>query len=861
MSVPEKGADPLLAPADASPRGMPDAAGARGPAPRRAGGAPRYSPRILAGALFALAVVAVAAVAAWPVYRSESFLLLVAVGALVGGGIAVASWLRRWNGWIVAGALAAAVLVLGVPLAVPSRLGPPDELLRGLGELASGLVFGWKDLVTVELPVGSYRNLLVPALVVFLVGTCVVLLLAWRDDSGAYAAVPVALGMVTFGLFFGRTTVSAPLAVGPVFLYAPLETAIGLAGLLACLLWLAWRTHDERTRALHRAAASSGVRFSRRPTRADRRRTALGAGMVVGALVLAVAVVPYAARGADREVLRSAVGPDIDLSAEVSPLSEYRALFSDGRAGEVLFTVEAVSGSLPERVRIATLDAYDGEVFRSGGEGAVDAGRFVRVPSALDAGDGTPVEARIEIQGWDEIWMPTAGRLEAVEFEGERPTSLADRFYYNAAASAGVQTAGGGLEPGDAYVVRGVEPESVELSQLEAPGGPAGVTAPDSLRTWMDEHATGSGGAALAGLVSLLRERGYLSHGLTVGDDEPDWVRALPDYSFQPSASGHSLARVDTMFARLLERETDPRAAASGDYVAAIGDDEQFAVAVALMARELGFPSRVVLGARLSSADPGLATCDEGACRAQDLTAWTEVQSSDGRWIAVDATPQYAQSPSLDVTEQRDPENVTEVRPESVEEVVPPEPSQEDSADDGAPEEESGPDLAWLWPLLRIGGISLLVLALALGPFLIVLSTKAARRRSRRRVGAPAARIAGGWEELVDAALDTGRTAPRTLTRTELADAFGTPGAPALARDADRAVFSAASLSDDDARRYWQAVDDERRALRRERGFWRGVLATVSLRSLFRPLAPASGVRTRFAERGRRRAEPVRPMP
>ncbi|MFK4807376.1 transglutaminaseTgpA domain-containing protein [Microbacterium sp. ZW CA_36] len=826
--------------------------------------APRLVPRIGVGVAFAVVIAVIAAVAAWPIYRSGSFTVLVVAGTLVGGGIAALAWWRGWNGWSVAGLLAAAVLLLGIPLAVPSRLGSPEDLLRGLGELASGLVLGWKDLVTVELPVGSYRNLLVPALVVFLVGTCVVLLLAWREDSAAYAAVPVALGMVTFGLFFGRTTVSAPWRLGPVALYAPVETAVGLAGLLTCLLWLAWRTHDERIRALQRAAASSGVRISRRPTGADRRRTALGAGMVAGALVLAVAVVPFAARGAERDVLRSAVGPDIDLSAEVSPLTEYRTLFGDDRAGDVLFTVEAAEGSgiaLPERVRIATLDAYDGEVFRSGGEGAVDAGRFVRVPSILDAGEGSPVEARVEIDAWDGIWMPTAGRLSTVEFEGDRSASLADRFYYNAAAAAGVQTAGGGLSAGDSYVVRGVEPPTADLAELEAPGSPGGVAAPESLRTWMDEHATGSGGAALAGLVSLLRERGYLSHGLSRGAEQPAWAAALPDYTFQPSASGHSLARVDTMFARLLERETDQRATASDNYVAAIGDDEQFAVAVALMARELGFPSRVVLGARLTSAEPGLATCDDGACRAQDLTAWTEVQSAAGEWVAVDVTPQYAVSPSLDVTEQRDPENVTEVRPESVEEVVPPDPAQEDSGQERTPEEDSAVDLAWLWPALRIGGIALLVLALAFGPLLIVVGTKAARRRARRRTGTPASRIAGGWDEYVDAALDTGRTAPKTLTRSELAAAFATPAGAELARAADRAVFSRAELSADEARRYWAAVDAERRILRSEKGFWRGARATVSLRSLLRPLAPETGVRSRFAERGRRRAQPVRPMP
>lgn len=826
----------------------------------------RFVPRIAIGAVFAAAIVVVAAAAAWPIYRSGSFLLLVAVAALVAAGIATAARLRRWDGWIVAGALALAVLVLGVPLAVPSRLGAPAELLRGLGELASGVVLGFKDLVTVELPVGSYRNLLVPALVVFLVGTCVVLLLAWHEGRAASAAVPVALGMVTFGLLFGRAGVSAPLRLGPLVLYAPAETAIGLAALVVCLLWLAWRAHDERVRALQRAAVSSGVRISRRPSRTDRRRTALGAGLVALAVVVAAAVVPFAARGADRDVLRSAVGPDVDLSAEVSPLAEYRGLFADARVDDVLFRVDAAGGGLPERLRIATLDAYDGEVFRSGGPGAggtgaVDAGRFVRVPSMLDAGPGEPVAARVTIDTWDAIWMPTAGRLESVEFLGDRGASLADGFYYNAAASAGVQTAGGGLRAGDAFVLRGVEPEPAQLGGLEPPGGtPGGIAAPESLRAWMDANASGTGGAGLAGLVALVRDRGYLSHGLGDPSDPPAWAAALPGYAFQPSASGHSLARVDTMFARLLEREADPRAEASGNYVAAIGDDEQFAVAVALMARELGFPSRVVLGVRLTAAEPGLAACEEGACRARDLSAWTEVQSADGRWVPVDVTPQYAQTPSLEVTEQRDPENVTEVRPDQVEEVVPPEPAQQDTGSDEAVDEPEGVDLAWLWPALRIGGIALLVLALALGPFLVVLIAKSVRRRSRRRAGTPAARIAGGWDEYVDAAVDAGHRAPRALTRSELADAFATPAGALLAAEADRAVFSQRAVADDDTRAYWTSVDAERRLLRRGRGFWRGLVATVSLRSLLRPWASETGARTR-TERGTRRAQPVRPTP
>jgi hypothetical protein len=824
--------------------------------------APRIVPRIVAGSVFVAATVVLAAAAAWPIYRDAAFLLLVGVAALAATVAAALAWRRRWGGWRVAALLAVAVLVLGVPFAVPTRSGSAPDVVRGLGEVATGVVLAWKDLVTVDLPVGTYRNLLVPALVVFLVGTCAALLLAWREDRAAYGAVPIALAMISFGLFFGRTTVSAPIALGPLTLTAPVETAIGAAGLLSSLLWLAWRSREERVRALRRAAASSGVRVSHAPSAADRRRTALGAGMIALSVAVVAIVVPFAARGAERDVLRASAGPEIDVAAAVSPLAEYRALFAEERVGDVLFRVSAVDGSaagagLPERVRLATLDAYDGEVYRSGGTGALDQARFVRVPSVRDAGDGRVVSMRVEIEQLDGIWMPTAGELSSVEFTGSRAAALADGFYYRADAAAGVQTADGGLTTGDAYRLTAVEPAPVDLAAVDAPGGLAdAVAAPESLRTWVAAHAVGSDGAALAGVVALLRERGYLSHALEIGDVPPTWMTALPGYAFQPSASGHSLARIDAMFTRLLERETDPRAAASDNFVAAVGDDEQFATAVALVAQELGFPARVVLGARLVSSDPALPTCEAGTCRAGDLSAWTEVQSASGEWIAVDTTPQHAQSPSLEVTEQRNPENVTEVRPEAVEDVVPPDPTQEDTAADDRADDAAVIDLGWLWPILRVGGIALLAALLILGPFALIVAAKALRRRSRRTHAAPADSIAGGWDEYVDAAVDAGRTAPSPLTRSELAERFDTAAGGRLAADADRAVFSESAVSAADAAAFWDAVARERRALVRGRGLWRGIRATVSLRSFVRHLSPP-GAGARFAERGKRPVTPT----
>ncbi|WP_375385802.1 transglutaminase domain-containing protein [uncultured Microbacterium sp.] len=819
---------------------------------------------VTAGSLYVGTMVVLAAVAAWPIYRSGAFLLLVIVSTVVAAALAALGRWRRWSGWASAASVAGAVVVLGVPLAVPSRLDSPLGFLRGLADLAAGTVLAWKDLVTVELPVGSYRNLLVPALIVFLVGTYGALRLSWRESRAAGAsvgslAVAVGIGMLSFGLLFGRTTVSDPLRFGSVALFAPVETGFGIAGIVASVLWLAWRSRDQRIRSLRRTAP--GVRLARHPSRADRRRAAIGAGMLIVAVVVGLAVVPMAAQGRERDVLRAGVGPDVELARAVSPLVAYRALFSDARADEVEFTVSVPDSSAsvaPDRIRLATLDGYDGEVFRSTGTG--DA-RFVRVPSRLDAGAGEESKLEVTIGSLSGVWMPTAGRLAAVDFGGPRAAALADRFYYSSASEAGVQTADGGLQAGDTYALQAVQPAAADLAGIDPGTAEASavtsVVVPPHLTAWVKEHATGSGGAALQALSALLRERGYLSHGLTsTAGVAPVWAQSLDGYVFQPSAAGHSLARIDAMFTRLLDRESDPRAAASGNYVAAIGDDEQFSVAIALIARELGFPSRVVVGARLTADEPDLAACAAGVCRAQDLSAWTEVRAADGTWVPIDATPQRRVSPSLEVTQQRDPEIVTDVRPDAVTDVVPPDSPQQDTAN-ADPTASAALDLTWLWITLRAIAVAVLILLILLGPFAVVIVAKQLRRRARRAHPDPAARIAGGWEEYLDAAADAGRSIPPASTRPEIAGALATPAATRLAEVADRASFSAQGTSAGDAAEYWQTVDAERAELVSESGIWRRALAAVSLRSFLRVLTPGPAARGQaqpIIERGRRRS-------
>ena len=154
---------------------------------------------------------------------------------------------------------------------------------------------------------------------------------------------------------------------------------------------------------------------------------------------------------------------------------------------------------------------------------------------------------------------------------------------------------------------------------------------------------------------------------------------------------------------------------------------------------------------------------------------WTEVQSSDGEWVAVDVTPQFAQSPSLEVTEQRDPENVTEVRPDPVEEVVPPDPVQDDTA---VRRHRRTDALAWT---SRGSGPCCASRRAAL---LVALRVRAVPHRDRREGGAAPLPAPQGTPAARSRAAGTSTWMPRptpaamprdTFTRGELAEAFATP--------------------------------------------------------------------------------------
>ncbi|MFK4791790.1 transglutaminase domain-containing protein [Microbacterium sp. ZW T5_56] len=805
---------------------------------------------VIAGSVFVGVLAALGIVAAWPIYSSPSLLWTAGAAILTGAAIAVLWVWRRLPAWLVALLLVAAWLILGIALGVPERWATGRIWPDGVVDVLLAPVTAWKDLITTPLPVGSYRNLLVPAIIVFLVSVTTALRLSWLPAARSGFAVPVAALMPVFGLLFGRTSTSAPLQLGAFSLPAPVETAVGAASLLVSVLWLSWRGRDDRREAIRRAERATGVHGVRRGSRGSLSRTALAGAMVMVALAAGVAATGPVGESRVREVLRTSIGPDLTGEDAISPLITYRSSFADDRFPQVLFRLTS-DDALPERIRLATLSAYDGQTYQLG-DGAE--GSFQRVPSVLDTPAGESASVTFTVEALRGVWLPTFGSMRQIAFSGSGAPTLADGFYYDPRTSSAVEAAG--VATGDSYTVTAVTPTSPDLQTLPAPGAAPQLQLPAEMQRWLDVQAPSRDGAGLLSAIGALRERGYLSHALTIADGStPGWMSELGDYGFRPSAAGHSLARIDKLFAQLNERAAQAALEAPGaSLVAAVGDDEQFAVAGALIAEQLGFPARVVVGFRTD--DPTLPSCQDGACRAGDLAAWIEVAAAPGTWVSVDTSPQHTASVETQNRRERDPEVMTDVRPRNADEVSPPDPQNQEAVSAEDPTPPPAPETVD-WTLVRTVAISLLAVIAVLSPFLIVVIAKAVRRRGRR-LAEPASAVAGGWEEYVDTAVDTGRPVPAARTRHEVAALYATPQAGELATLADRAVFSDEQLSVQESEQFWQIVADERRELRSSVGWWRRLRAAVSLKSLLRQTS-ARAVRTdasgaaRASERRKRR--------
>lgn len=753
-----------------------------------------------------------------PTFDGPSYLLAAFGGLLLGGALAVLGAFLRWGILLLSAATIATYLLFGGVLALPhTTVAGFIPTIDTLGLLAAGTVEAWKKLLTTVAPVAPGDGHLIVPFLLTLVAAVLTTSLALRLRHAAWALLPAA-ALLAIEIALGTSQPFAPVIQGVAF------------GVVA-VLWLA-----VRQAWLPQAAAVSVGEGSGSTRSAATRRLLLGGAILAVAAIVGIATSGAAAPSGPRYVLRDVVIPPFDIREFPSPLQSFRAYVRD-YPDESLFTVTG----LPEgaRVRLATMDAYNGTVYNVSDEGAGSSSAFtpIRTNMSTDA-EGTPATMHVEIGAFDAVWMPDAGAVRSVTFEGDRADDLRRTAHYNDATYTGVVTAG--LREGDAYTLQSVIPDvPSDESLADVPFAPLALPDQEGVPEDFADIAAKAVAEAttpieqVRALESMLSEGGFFSHGL----------------EGQPlSRAGHGAERISTM----LGAEQ------------MVGDDEQYATAMALLARELGIPARVVMGfyPDEEQADQPVFTAN-----GETLHAWVEVAFDGVGWVPFDPTPPEDQVPSDQTTKPK-----ADPKPQVLQ---PPPPPQEPvdlpptTTDDRGSDDDEGFDATLLWTIVAIGLGTLGILFVLLAPFIVIGALKATRRRKRREAERATDRISGGWDELVDRASDYGAPVRPGATRREdagiLSAAFAEPKVATLASRADLEVFGPSEPSPDDVDEFWKQVDEIVGGMGRGRSVWRRLQARLSLRSLLagtrfalpprtpRPPAPEGAQKRR---RGARKSRP-----
>jgi hypothetical protein len=754
--------------------------------------------RLVGGTLAVWLLLAVASTAWWPVYRDDAMVVAAVTAVLAGTVVALLGTVFRLPTAVVAVATVAAFTLTGVPAAVPGQANGLLPTGPGLVDLFAGVALGWKRLVTISLPVGSYESLLVPYFVTLLVATVTAVSVATRASRQELASIPA---LVLF---------AAGVVVGPSRLDTSILTAVALTGI--ALVWALTVRHARR------AVAVATTIGSRVPVARSVLRPALvGTGTIVAAAVVATGLGLVAPPSVGRTVARTDVVKPFDPRDHVSPLSGFRAYEEQTEADRAQLRVTG----LPEGgfVRIATLDTYDGVVFRVGGsDGSTASGTFERVPTSADVRGvrGETVRVGVTVEGYRGVWLPTVGDLERVTFSGSEGEQQRGAFFYNGSTGTGAVV--GGVGDGTRYELTAVLPDQPTDDQLASarPGDasvPTPRSVPDAVRDTVDSSTANAetDGAKLVAMVQELKRNGYVSHG--VGDD-------------RASRSGHGADRIQELL-------TSP---------IMIGDQEQYAAAAALMADQLGFPARVVMGFTAGGdaggdAATGSTTGRTTTFRGSDVTARVEVDTAQWGWVMIDPNPTVRDIPD---EQQQTPQPVT--RPETV--VPPPPAEQQDQSQQAPPQSDRNtPPVQPLWLQILLAALpwvlaTLGFVALVLLPFGVVVLLKRIRRRRRRRAATPRARVVGAWDEYRDALVDRGHDVDRSATRREAVVGAPGEGGIGLAALADRSVFGPNDVDVTTADRMWSAADDAIASLGAGRTRKERIRAAVSLRSLRTAVAP-----------------------
>lgn len=728
------------------------------------------------------------------------------IGALIGLA-GVSSALRLWWQLVF---LAAAQWVIGPILALnDTTIGHVVPTLSTLSRGWSATFGSFKYLISIEPPIGTGGGSL---MAVWTIGLWIAFLtaaLAVAEPRWAVLLCPLpqAVALVACALLGTSSGFH--------------RIASGVAAALIVVIWMSWRMGLLE---LGRWISATII-------------VTLAAAIGIGGCMLI---------GQHRMTLRDMYDPPLSPYDYTSPLSGMRAYIKDHKDDTLVRVTDLPQGT---PLRLAVMDSFDGSVWnlsdsreasgssdyrrvgtriqRSGDANSAIADRggssANRSGSSGSSASGTPISSRFTIdKGFSEYWLPLAGEATSVRFDDQ---SVTDRFYYNTDTDSAIvkDKVGGGVT----YTEEGIIPATPTDRQIADADAaqvlqPQAKDVPDSVGKFATAAAGGQGhaGAAAQTLAAKLRDSGWFSHGLT-GD-----FQSLP---------GHGSYRVNLLLA--------------GTQM--VGDSEQYASAMALMARELGLPSRVVLGFLPKDDEGGISDKrtvkqPDGSTltefKGNDIEAWVEIKLEGYGWVAFYPTPKETKIPD-------DNQDLTPPNPQTLVR-QPPVPLTDPLRDEAQARGQSAlagtdaeggnaNDLAWA----RIRRIVITVLVWSsplwiplLIALMILLIKAIALARARRRGDAPQ-RVAAGWHAIHALARQSGIAA--TGTRREQAVAIARQlnidAMPliTLGREADYAAFSAEPIDDAQAHDYWRDVMRARRAMLASQPRLRRIRTRLSLRNAF----------------------------
>lgn len=640
-----------------------------------------------------------------------------------------------------------------------------------IADAPSNLIDSWKALASTGLLMPTTAALVIPPVIVAATGS-------WAAAEAVIRRRLSAPGLLALLAVHAVTSAYTISQWQPTWWFAALLT--GLLGLLLAISGL---------------IRPGGASF------ADDQLT-VGGSQVLSALAV-VAALSAAAAGLMTQLgdsvedrafdLRSSLSRPLDISESATPLARVKAgLVSE--ADDTVFTV-TVDGLGPDDavglVPVAALDRYDGTIWSTSARFEA-AGSSLPSPSLSSPSNGN-VDVRIE---------------------------LTDRYPFRFLPRVGVLRS---IDTGDLAwdavngTVASIDPDGRSYSGTVALISEAEL--PDLLG---DSEASIDGASDRAMLTDAQRNtlNAYLADVVDPDADPFEQLRAVQAdllserFSYnQQSPAGHSLAAL-TSYLQPVDAEND-----AGSRV---GFSEHAAASFALLARELGVPSRVVVGYLLD--DPITEASPQQLVSENQIHAWPEVWVDGTGWVRLDVTNKINQSPEQ-------PDRTPAVSAAGVEANPTDLPDVQEPVI--LPDEELSSTSTLPWWLLAIAFLPLLYVVTVMG-------AKAARRLLRKR-RATDARVVGAWRETQDRFGELGLPSSPALSALDVAEELDVidlrdVGDPvvALAPTLDTALYSPVPATEADADQAWQAAGAAIKQARKAMPMSAKVRAALDPRTLLR---------------------------